>query len=190
MEDDFTYASAGQRLAAYGIDYCIMVLYGMALVSVGLVLGGVVTGPPETLAGKALAHALGFFLLTVPTILYGALMEASSWRATVGKRMMGVFVTSPDGDTLPLRRTLIRNAIKFAPWEVAHAAIWFVPGRPFVDPMPAFNIFLCFAALAFWLAYVVMLFTKKGRTAYDRAAHSIVQSFPRPDPATLPDDAG
>jgi uncharacterized RDD family membrane protein YckC len=56
--------------------------------------------------------------------LYFALSEASAREATLGKRRLGLRVVTVEGQRLSLGRSVLRSAVKFLPWELAHAAIW------------------------------------------------------------------
>ena len=57
--------------------------------------------------------------------------------------------------------------MKFLPWEIAHAAIWYVPGQPFMGPMPPINLLISVATLIAALFYAAQLFVGQGRTLYD-----------------------
>ncbi len=110
-------SGAIRRLAAFAIDWLIIALW------MGVLFGSVMLatdGDPQRPAGPWQAQALGFCALTLPVVLYFALLERSSWHATVGKRLVGLVVFRPSGNSLSLARSLLRNAIKFAPWEFGH----------------------------------------------------------------------
>ena len=106
-----------RRLAAFAIDWLMLALWG------GVLFGAVMLatdGNPRRPAGPLQAQALGFGAVTLPFILYFALLERLPWHATVGKRLVGLVVFRPSGEPLSLGRGLLRNAIKFAPWEFGH----------------------------------------------------------------------
>jgi len=52
-------------------------------------------------------------LLTVGAWLYAALMESSSWRATLGKRIVGLQVVTSEGGTLSFGQATVRHLMKF-----------------------------------------------------------------------------
>jgi len=60
----------------------------------------------------------GFSWLIIPLflgifwVLYSAALEASSWRATLGKKVMGLQVQMLDGSKAPFGKTFIRNISK------------------------------------------------------------------------------
>ena len=63
---------------------------------------------------------IGFVTMTLPFTLYFALCESSRWRASIGKRIVGLGVFRRSGEQLSFARALLRNASKFAPWEFGH----------------------------------------------------------------------
>lgn len=54
-------------------------------------------------------RAAGFALVTLPVGLYFAPSEASAWRATWGKRRLGLAAVGPGGARLGLGRSLART---------------------------------------------------------------------------------
>jgi uncharacterized RDD family membrane protein YckC len=52
-------------------------------------------------------------VVIVVTWLYFALMESSSWQATLGKRLMGLYVTDIEGHRLSLARATARTFAKY-----------------------------------------------------------------------------
>jgi uncharacterized RDD family membrane protein YckC len=174
--------SALRRIAAFVLDQLV----------VGLWIGGISlaawagraadwlpeVAPPAEIDGKMVGHSLSFLVLTLPVLLYFALLEARRG-ATVGKHALGLRVAAAGGGGLTLGRALLRNAIKLAPWELSHVAIWYMPGRPFVDPPAAWSLAAWSLALAAAAVWVVSLFVGDGRTPYDRIAGSRVRRAPR-----------
>jgi len=106
-----------RRSVAFLIDWCVIAVWGSALF--GIVVGlsaGVPEGPGSPWQGQA----VGLVTMTIPVLLYFALMEAGPWRGTLGKRVMRLRVQCVDGGAPDFGRTLLRNAIKFLPWECGH----------------------------------------------------------------------
>lgn len=121
------------------------------------------------------AHLLGFGALTLPVILYFALSEHLT-RATLGKRWLGLRVSGALGQRPSLWRTLLRNAIKFVPWELAHTAIYYVAGWPAApEPLKAWQAATFYLSLGLAALYVVSLFVGGGRTVYDRLSGTTVE---------------
>lgn len=108
------------------LDYLVIVVWIVVVVLAGLAIRAVWPDAGATMFGSPLAAELsGFVSLTLPVTLYFALTEASGRRASLGKRRMRLqVVTVPEGGRLSPRRSLLRSAVKFLPWELAHASIW------------------------------------------------------------------
>jgi uncharacterized RDD family membrane protein YckC len=127
-----------------------------------------------TTSAKLRGHALSLLGLTPPVGLYFALAEASPQQATLGKRLLRLRVVATAGQRLSYGRSLLRTALKLAPWELAHTAIWHTPGRPFVSPPGAWGVtgYALSLVAAGW--YLAALFLGGRRPPYDRAAGSRV----------------
>jgi uncharacterized RDD family membrane protein YckC len=72
-------------------------------------------------------------LVTLPVTLYFALLEASSWQATWGKRKLNLRVVCTDRARLSVGRAVERTMLTFIPWELANTLIWqirFAPTTP------------------------------------------------------------
>src|SRR5512134_2234031 len=168
-----------RRIAAFMIDWSILAAYLGALAAMVLIVARDRAQPPQSLADRVQGQALAFAVATGPLILYFALMEASRWQATVGKRLLGLRVATLGGSRPTMRWTMLRALVKFAPWEICHTAIWHGAGRPFIDPPAALSMVVMVAAQLAALVYVVMLFVGSGRTLYDRASGTHVVLAPR-----------
>lgn len=163
-------APAWRRVAAMALDLLLVWLYiGLLLLimlTVGRALTLAITAPWQ-------AHLLGFGALTLPVILYFALFEHLEG-ATFGKRWLGLRVLGFRGGWAPLRCALLRNAIKFVPWELAHTAIYYVAGWPQAPaPLALWQEALFYLSLGLAALYIVMLFVG-GRTLYDRLSETHV----------------
>ena len=154
-----TPAPGWRRVAAYLIDYLVIAAYIALLTSASQRLDFALSGNP------ALGQLVAFVVLTLPVVLYFAVSEASPWQGTLGKRALSIRVVAHGaGGRLSFRRTLLRAALKFAPWELAHSVLWRVEGWP-----------LGFALSLLWAGwYLLSLFVGSRRTIYDRAAASVV----------------
>lgn len=78
-------------------------------------------GNPQQPASPWIAQAIGFVTVTLPFTLYFALCESSRWRASIGKRALGLIAIRRSREKLSFARALLRNAIKFVPWEFGRA---------------------------------------------------------------------
>ena len=113
------------RIIAFVFDYIIISLY------IGLTVGvtvGLNSISPELAQrpfnNRLLSQVAGFLIMTLPVTLYFAILEASSWQASWGKRMRGLRVVTINGERLSFGRSLGRTALKFVPWELAHTCVW------------------------------------------------------------------
>jgi uncharacterized RDD family membrane protein YckC len=170
-------ASPFRRVAAWLLDYLLIAAYLILLTAASLaMLASPVRGAfTAALSAPLDAELFGFALLTAPVVLYFALLEASSWRATIGKRALGLKVASLDGGRLPLGRALVREGVRFLPWEMSHALVWQValsPGGRTFPPWMAAGFGLVYLLV---FSYLVTLFVgSTHRTIYDRLAGSVV----------------
>jgi uncharacterized RDD family membrane protein YckC len=71
-----------------------------------------------------IGELIAFVTLTLPVILYFTLSENGKYAGTIGKRKFGLHVTSKSFTKASFWQLLIRNCIKFLPWELAHFFIF------------------------------------------------------------------
>jgi uncharacterized RDD family membrane protein YckC len=133
----------------------------------------------EPLRAKSAWHvqAIGFVTMTVPFTLYFALCESSRWRASIGKRVLGLTVFRRSGEQLSFARALLRNAIKFIPWECGHTLanqVAFAGERGF----PAWAWGPAVIAVIGPLWWVAALYVA-GDTPYDRWIDARIARWPR-----------
>jgi uncharacterized RDD family membrane protein YckC len=170
-------ASSGwRRIAAFGVDYGVIVVY-LGLLGLAGVIGrrvGVVPDGIGTPSGRVLAQVAVFAVLTVPVTVWFAGWEATPAGATPGKRLLGLRVLTVAGRRVAWPRSLLRTALKLTvPWELAHTAVWDLlvwPG----DGAAAVDMVLLGVANAAIVVDVAMLFVGSGRPPYDRIAGTIV----------------
>ncbi len=171
-----TPATGWQRVAAYLVDYLVIAAY-VALLTGASFASGASRRMDFALSGSpAMGQLVAFVSLTLPVVLYFAVSEASQWQGTLGKRALKLRVTAhSEGSRLSFRRTLLRAALKFAPWELAHTVLWRVEGWPLDAPQPTTFHWLGFALSLLWAGwYLVSLFVGSQRALYDRVAASVV----------------
>jgi uncharacterized RDD family membrane protein YckC len=58
--------------------------------------------------------------MTLPILFYFSICEASGWGATIGKRVLSLRVVGAKPERIPFSRHVLRNVVKFAPWELGH----------------------------------------------------------------------
>jgi uncharacterized RDD family membrane protein YckC len=166
-------AIAVRRLFAFAIDWLVVALWGGALFGAVMLATG---GHPQGPANPWTAQAIGFLTMTVPVTLYFALCESSAMRASLGKRMLGLVVSRETGERLSFGSALLRNAVKFLPWEFGHmvaqqAVFSGEAGFPSWLWGPAI---IAYGGPVWWL---IALMTT-GRTPYDRWASARVARTP------------
>jgi uncharacterized RDD family membrane protein YckC len=162
------------RIAAYLIDCAIILLYIAAITAISIFFSREDLESAFTISDKIRGHAIAFFTLTLPVWFYFAAQESGSNRASFGKRLLRIRVGTRAGQKSSFTSIAFRNGLKFLPWEVAHIAIWYVPERPFIDPMPAINLAMCIGALFAATVYILSMFVGSGRTPYDYIARTFV----------------
>ncbi|MFM9911104.1 MAG: RDD family protein [Chitinophagaceae bacterium] len=62
--------------------------------------------------GTALTILFYFFMMVVAQILIYSYMESSSWRGTIGKRIMKLQITDNNGNPISFKKAMMRNIIK------------------------------------------------------------------------------
>ena len=167
-----------RRVFALGLDYFLIAAYLVILagISVTVLASNLRSVYTAAWSNAWSAELAGFLLLTVPVVLYFALFESSPAGATLGKRALRLRVIKLDGQQLGLGEGLLRSAIKFLPWELAHFTVWqVIYGSTSHAKLPAWagvSLAVVYLVVA---AYLVTLFVGRAhRTIYDRIAGSRV----------------
>ncbi len=100
--------------------------------------------------------------MSVPLWTYFTLMDAGPSSATLGKRWMGIEVRKDDGSRLTVTRSLLRTAVTFVGWELAHVSM-FVPRNFVTDTPAAWQSIGLSVATAWLLADFVVTIVTRGR---------------------------
>jgi len=108
-----------RRIVAFCLDYLIIVAYALLLFGTTKVLN-----LEKMVSTPISGQILGFASLTLPVFLYFFLTEKSESRATIGKRVMNISIRSKIEKTKT--RILLRNILKFLPWEIAHTGVHYI----------------------------------------------------------------
>ena len=168
-----------RRLLAFQLDCACIVFWGVALFGLTLLWND---GEVPAASNPWRGQMVGLLTMTLPVILVFAWMEGQPRGATPGKRLQKLRTASAAGAPLGFRVALLRNALKFLPWEcghlVAHQAyhaegssfpLWlYVPGA------------LSMMLPLWWLAGLF----RSGYTPYDRATRSVVVPLPGSQPSS------
>lgn len=174
-------ASPWRRVGAWMLDYLVIAAYLIVLTAASLGILATPLAPDLNAAVRqpSTAELVGFLILTTPVVLYFALLEASKWQATLGKRALGILVVGPGGGRMSIWRAVVREAARFLPWELSHALVWRLALSPARSSFPAWAAagFAIVHLLVF--AYLITLFFgTQHRTLYDRLAGSLVVRTP------------
>lgn len=152
-----------RRMTAFILDYGVILTWAGALFSIAFYTGRadpLPTEPDTTI--RLIGQVRGFLTMTLPTWAYFTVMECFGWKATLGKRLMGVRVEGQIGAIMQ------RNIFKFLPWEIAHTGLWFGMAQPLSSPPNMVGIILLTGSMAMVTMYFFGLFTPSGLTLYDR----------------------
>jgi uncharacterized RDD family membrane protein YckC len=159
---------AVRRIAAWCVDWLIIVGYAAVLVPLGLLLRHYAVTLPI-----GVWNLLSFLLLVAPATGWLAAWEAGRG-ASPGKRLLRLRVRAGDGSP-PWKRALLRNVLKVAlPWELGHTAAFTLASPSAAGPGAVAAAVSGIAACAIAAGYAVSLFVGSGRTPYDRVAGTTV----------------
>ncbi len=170
------------RIKAFLYDYLLMLGYLAVLlaVGVGLRFGALGARWSELVSTPGRQDLLAFATAVLPVVTYFVLCEASATAGTGGKKKVGLRVVGLHGDRLRFRHALVRSIAKFAPWQMAHTAMFHIPAFPTAtgDP-PAWTMWLLVSMWLLVVPYVIGLTRfAGGRTLYDRLSCSRVIQTP------------
>lgn len=166
------------RLLAFAVDWVLVILWGGLLFGAVMLASG---GDPPRPENPWKAQGIGLVTMTVPVVLYFALCESSAMRASLGKRVLGLVVSRESGGRISFGSALVRNAVKFAPWEfghtVAHQAAF--SGEAGFPAWVWAVATVAFAGPVWWLLAILAT----GRPPYDRwVAARVERATDRADP--------
>ncbi len=173
------YAGLKARIIAMAYDLLAIAGYA-AILAIGAFVFFRLTKARHLMDSAWTRDGVAFLTLILPTILYFSLQESSRRQATLGKQKMGLRVIDSRGGRLSIGRALLRSALKFFPWQMAHTTvfqIWKGNSSPLL-----FALSLSAQALAI-LYLLSLMINRSHRTLYDRLAGSAVvwpESSPLP----------
>ncbi len=166
------------RIKAFMFDYLVILGYlvALAVASLLLTLGPFGSDWSGLLSTPLRKDLLAFLATVLPVATYFTWNEGSAAGATWGKRRVGLKVVDLDGQPLGKRRALVRSVVKFVPWQMAHTALFNIPGFPMATGNPPnWTVWLLGGMWVVVAAYLVGLTPLSGgRTIYDRLSASQV----------------
>ena len=105
-----TNAGFWKRAVAIIIDSFVLTFVAFAVIfTIGFFIGGILSNPEA----MQKINSFGMLIDVVIVWLYFALQESSEAQATVGKRVMGIYVTSKAGERLSFAQATIRYFSKY-----------------------------------------------------------------------------
>jgi uncharacterized RDD family membrane protein YckC len=100
--------------------------------------------------------------MSVPMWTYNTALVAGPIQATLGHRAFGVSVVTLDGQPVSVGRSLVRSAVMFMGWELAHVAM-FVPRNFATDEAAPWQYVGLVAATTYLVADIVTIVATGGR---------------------------
>ena len=158
-----------RRLAAYGIDLLLIYVYVILLFGLSMAVNAVF--PFHHLMGESylLRHSIALFTLSIPVLIWFWKWESGPHQATPGKRVMKIRLENTGADALDSKQVLVRNVLKFLPWEWAHTFLHLYPDFLMGGDAPTAAIWLGMVAPQIVvLGYAAaVIFRKDRRSPYD-----------------------
>ena len=159
-----SYARFPRRAAALAADVPVIIAWALFATVVGVGLNILVGPQPRSPWALDLQ---AFLTLILPVFLTFSYQEGSARQATLGKRRMRIVVTDAAGRPPGFRRALVRSAVKFLPWQLAHTAVFhLVAGSTSV----AFVALSVGAQLLVLASLMVMVLDSRHRALHDLVA--------------------
>ncbi|MBI1344633.1 MAG: RDD family protein [Terrimonas sp.] len=157
-----------KRLKAFAIDYLLILLY-IGILLCGTLLTGSLFHLQFNIADPITGEITGFLTLTLPVMLYFTLSENGQYAASIGKRKLGLQVVTPFHKKAGFGQLLLRNGIKFLPWEMAHFYIYrLFYNDPITKNTPDWVLTGLILAQALAVIYFLcILFNKNNRSIYE-----------------------
>ncbi|MBK6939568.1 MAG: RDD family protein [Planctomycetes bacterium] len=178
---DLPYAEPVRRVAAYLVDVALV-----AAVMVGGVHFGLIQNlelQPELKPPSVLLWVWVLVTMSLPTWIYFAAFESSSWQATLGKRLLRIVVTDMDTQRLSFRHALVRTWIKLLPWELIHVALNVLPNgglneQGMIEPsrLQLIGFTVSMFLVGSWL--VTLMLTPRAQSVHDVMARTLVLKRP------------
>jgi uncharacterized RDD family membrane protein YckC len=169
------YAGVFVRIGAYVID-CLILFVGLivwqaALYVINPLLPIIRSGQQPT---GSQFHLWVFATVTIPFLLYFALIIRSARRATLGMRLLKLRVATRSGGCVGLGQAMLRSAVMLIPFELNHAVMFYLaPG----DASPSAGFWLgsvgVWAVIAIYI--VSILVTRRHQSVHDLVADTVVE---------------
>jgi|GEM_PF-762564 len=175
-----------RRAAAYAIDILLIYVYAIALFGVSMAVETVMPFQHMMAESYLLRHGIAFFSLSLPVLVWFWRWEAGPHRATPGKRVMKIRVQTTGSGKIESKQVLIRNILKFLPWEWAHTFLHIHP-----DFLMGGEVATLPTVIGMYLPQVMVLgyaltvaIRKDGMAPYDLISGTRIESSRTGHPAT------
>jgi len=163
-----------KRIFAFLIDYLFIALYAGILFLI--VYTAIKLFDLNINVSPIIGQLIGLISLTLPIVLYFVIMENKSKQGTIGKNIMKIKVTDENNQTASLKKIIIRNIIKFLPWEIAHLGIhWTIYFSNKSIEQPVWIWLVLIIPQVTVVVYLLSIVTdKNNRGIYDRISRTRV----------------
>ena len=152
---------AGRAIASRMLDYALV--FGASAGIQTLTASTVGVPSADWFSDQSwLLSAWAAATMSAPMWVYNTMLVAGPRQATLGHRVTGVSVVSLDGRAVSAGQSLIRSAVMFAGWELAHLAM-FVPRNFATDDAATWQYVGLVAATAYLVADIVTIVATGGR---------------------------
>ena len=164
-----------KRIKAFLIDYGLILLYIIFLFGSTVFLS-YAFGFSLNADAPVRGELIGFLTLTLPVILYFTFSENSKYAGTLGKRKYGLSVVGNNLSKATFSKLLLRNAIKFLPWELAHFFVFqlFHYSRMKVNTPSWVMAGLVISQMLALVYLVQLIFNKQHRSMYEILSGTMV----------------
>ena len=166
--------SAKTRLKEFAIDYIVIVAYLVLLFAVAGTFYMVAFGEIPAFSQRQ-SQLIATGASVMPIVIVFSLMDYQAPFGTFGKRKAGLKVSYK---TRAYWRSLVRNVVKFLPWQLAHMGVIGGMYSNFASPLAMAALYVSLGLLALLLGMV--LFRKDGRHLGDMLAGTRVVSAQSP----------
>ena len=157
-----------KRIKAFLIDYLFIAIYILLLFVVTLLISKIFSTDLNNV-NLIVAELTGFITLTLPVILYFVLTENSKYAGSLGKRKFKLQVVSITSNKASISRLIVRNCIKFLPWELAHFFIfrlfYFIKIKSETPQWVLIGLIVSQVLALIFLLYII--FNKHNRSIYE-----------------------
>jgi uncharacterized RDD family membrane protein YckC len=159
------------RIFAWTIDFGIIVLYAVLLFTVTSLFFDF----RQVDLNPYFGQLIGFLTMTLPVFTYSYLTEKSKWKATLGKRILNLTVLTSGNRTT--KSVLLRNVLKYLPWELAHTGVHWIRYFETVGiETPIWTwVILIVPQIMVFIYFVTIILSKGQDSIYDKISGTRLQ---------------